>query len=1122
VLVLENNGEGVFSAQPAFALPQTPNTGLSGITVADFNGDGNMDVAAEDSGDGAIFVLYGNGSGGLTSCSSTGSTASIAPCQTTAGQTISGLPIYPSQAFLTANFNGFPGLLFSNTNNGMTVLLGSAAGTLQTTGTNYVGAGENPAAVVSGDFNNDGFPDVILAVLPPRGGVLSVFLNNTAGILQGTQAFPAGIAPAEISLLQNFFGNNELDVAVAQAQTNGNAVTVLGAPASGPNGTLPQSVGPFTAPPDEAITAMTSGCVLAPVLRNFTPCATPFVAYATYLTATSTAAAFIVKSGTAVPAGILAGFSSSPVTAMAAGDFNGDGITDLAFAIGNTNTVLVFTGNGDGTFSTTPLTIPLGENANPVALAVADFNGDGEPDLAVLSEISNTVVILLNNAPNCSGTPICFQPLAAYPTGLAAATGMTVGDFNNDGKPDIAATSAFVNGNPSAIAILLNQGGGTFPTTANPTVPVSFLTGPIATADFNGDGNLDLAVLIGFDFDTVQILTGDGTGNFATTNPPTFSAGLNANGLVVANFKGNNDDGLPDIAMADGISAGFGGSGNMVTLLLNGTAAATTPPPPTTTSPLATFSPDNPSFEFGNVAVGQSPIYTVTLSNTGTGPLLLTEVSFGLTSSPGFSFTTTCALPLTMNTGDSCTATVTFAPIGSGPSAVSLGFADNAGMGESNLPSVVGNPFFQTVSFTGTGVASGSPPAPAMVNDPETISVTDAPSLPDVFDGETVSVTDTPNVIACQTITIVPSGALPTSATVGSPYSQLFITSQGLGSFTWSISGNVPPGLSLNTNDPTAVVLTGTPTSPGTFTFTVTATASNGCPGSGIVTLTVNPAPTGSTTTTITSTSSSYQGVALPANFALTQNPITVDFSVQTASGTPTGTVKVTDGFNDTCSGALTGGTGSCALTISEVGTGSTPLIGAYTPGSSSSGLLASTSNPLAESVVQISSCGTLPSVQTSAQGTTVTFTFTTCSLLDVASAPQAVVTGCPPNATCSATVTPVSGKLGVDSVVVTIVLGSFNIFQQGSQVPDGRWRLPFFGFAALLMMLMALRLSRQNRARPRLIFAAGLLLALMLSGLSGCNNTGAGTPPNTYTVNVTVTTSSFTVTVPLTLTVTK
>jgi hypothetical protein len=424
------------------------------------------------------------------------------------------------------------------------------------------------------------------------------------------------------------------------------------------------------------------------------------------------------------------------------------------------------------------------------------------------------------------------------------------------------------------------------------------------------------------------------------------------------------------------------------------------------------------------------------------------------------------------------------------------------------------------LTLTSAGVLSGTPTQTGTF--PFTVTATDSI-------GDTGSQAYTLTIgAACSTITVGPSTLA--SGTSGTAYPAVtFTESGGVGTTTLSESGALPTGMSF-----VAGVLSGTPTQTGSFPITVTATDSNGCTGSVSVTLTVVQHST-ATTTTITSTASSFKGFALPTNVALVGNPVTVNFKVQPASGSAsaTGTVKASDGFNppDSCPGALTAGAGSCALTISQLGSGSTPLAATYSPDANSSGLLSSTSSPaVTENLVQIANCGTPPSAQTSAQGTTVTYTLSICLAGDVQAVPAAVVTDCPPAAQCSATITPVLNQPGVYSVVVTIVLGG-----TGSSVPlqDPRpwsqpWPLILFCFGMFLAIVMALQLARQNRARPRLLYAAGFLIALLLSGISGCtsaglqNTGGGGTPPNTYTVNVKMTAGNFSTTVPLTLTVTK
>jgi hypothetical protein len=1198
VFLLENNDSGAFTShpsQPTFVLPQTPNTSqYSSITVADFNGDGNLDVAVEDSGDSAIFILYGDGAGALLSCSPSGSAASIASCQSAAGQTIAGLPIYPSQAFLAANFNGFPGLLFSNTNNGMTVLLGSAAGPLQTSGSNYVAAGENPTAAVSGDLNNDGFPDVILTVLPPRGGALSVFLNNTAGILQGTQAFPAGTAPSEISLLQNFFGNGEQDVAVIQTGVNSGTVTILGAPASGPNGTLPQLFGPEPDPPGAGeITALASGCLLTSSL-----CTTPFVAYASYEPTGFGANAYIVTGGTSGPSAIITistGLSSQPVTAMAAGDFNCDGKTDLAFAIGNGGQVLVFTGNGDGIFNSTPLSIFAGLGANPVALAVADFNGDGMPDIAVLNQGNNEVGILMNSAniSACPGSPISFATLAGYPTGLTSTVGMTVGDFNNDGKPDIAVASAFPSSqSQSAIAVLLNQGGGVFPNTAGATIPLSFMIGPIAAADFNGDGQLDLAVLIGFDFNTMQILTGDGAGNFSITNPPTFAAGLNPVALVVADFNG---DGRPDVAVANGISATGAplGSGNMVTLLLNGTAAAETPP----NSPaFAQYSisgvPNSGLINFGTVDVGSTGTQTLTLTNTGTGSATFAVNSMSLSNiNPAFTITSVIcnsnqvSLPfissVNLGAGGTCTISLQFAPtlnqtgqgellvIGTTPANVSSNASAGPG-GNGQAILLAGDGVEPFASFSNT--TAGSPTQVTFGNVVENTPSTQTVTLSNTGDGPLVIQTArvapgqgfSYSQVVCNSVTEpVP---LPSPFTISAGTSCIFtvqldpttlgplggalglldnaavgesnLTSSVNGPFftqTISLSGtgvttSPPPPAMVMDNE--TITVTDAPAFPDIFdnemitvTDTVKVTVSGG---------TGNIA----TTTAISSTSANFDGFSLPISFALVgTTQVSVNFTAKPSSGNtvPTGTVVVTDGFNDTCSATLTStsaGAGSCALTISQVGSGSTSLTAAYTPDSSasSSGLLASSSSAVTENVVQIVSCGALPAPATVSDGATITIPFTVCLAGDVNAVPTAVTSNCLSNATCNLTVTAVAGKPGAYTVTLGIATIADSVLVRNLQPRSGPWPVVLFALSMLLFLWMAFLLARHQGGRLRLVYSAGLFLALALAGISGCTSaslTGhsgnnGGTPVGNFKINVQVNAGNFSTTVPLSLTVTK
>jgi len=226
----------------------------------------------------------------------------------------------------------------------------------------------------------------------------------------------------------------------------------------------------------------------------------------------------------------------SPFT-VATGDFNGDGIPDLAVGDANGDTIVILLGNGDGTFRDAP-EITLASHNYTNFIAVGDFNGDGIPDLAIvptgnLDGTFSYLAILLGNG---DGT---FK-VGATPEVGADAQSATVGDFNGDGTLDLAVTN-YSNNN---LTILLGNGDGTF--TAAAVNPVTGANPYFAAAgDFNGDGKLDLAVA-NSGGDTLTILLGNGDGTFKTAASPATGSGPAA--IAVADFNGDGilDLAVPD------------------------------------------------------------------------------------------------------------------------------------------------------------------------------------------------------------------------------------------------------------------------------------------------------------------------------------------------------------------------------------------------------------------------------------------------------------------------------------------------------------------------------------------------------------------------------------------------
>ena len=214
---------------------------------------------------------------------------------------------------------------------------------------------------------------------------------------------------------------------------------------------------------------------------------------------------------------------------IAAGDFNRDGIPDLAVANSATAEVGILLGNGDGTFKSQ---VAYAAGSGAYAVAVGDFNDDGIPDLAVTNFSANTVSILLGNG---DGT---FKTQVTYATGNAPNT-IAVGDFNHDGILDLAITNEVDN----TVSILLGKGDGTFQ--AQKTYPVGDTPIALGTSDLTGNGNLDL-VVVNNAGGSVSVLMGDGDGTFGTQK--TYAVGNGPTSIAIADLNG---DGISDLAVTN-------------------------------------------------------------------------------------------------------------------------------------------------------------------------------------------------------------------------------------------------------------------------------------------------------------------------------------------------------------------------------------------------------------------------------------------------------------------------------------------------------------------------------------------------------------------------------------------
>jgi hypothetical protein len=557
------------------------------VIAADFNGDGNADLAVsnfgnqDDDSGGNLQIFLGHGDGTFTQ----GATAN-------AGAT----PV--SMAAADFNGDGKMDLAVVNvTQDNISVLLGNGDGTFQAPVTvpvpepmNCPAAGLcRPGSLVAADFNGDGRMDIAIGM--SGGGAVAVLLGNGNGSFKPAVSYPAGIGNMNYLAWMDLNGDGNLDLIVANPDPNGfsflfgNGDGSFQAPVEYVAGAdpgyfalLPTTNGALLVTSDEisgqqVLTRISpTGVAAAPQVYALPP--SPGI-YPIGIAAADlngdrlpdivTADGFISVQLRDPSGGFNAPVnynlqSGSQAVAVALADLNADGHNDVVAAgsmQGSAGTVEVVLGKGDGTLgqqhSYAIGGYPGGEFAFASGIVIGDFNRDGKPDVAAgFQTPSNSspgggISVLLGNGDGTLGSAI------DYAAGGLPVLGMATGDFNGDGKLDIAAGVGglfYTNAPPGALAILLGAGDGTFQNAALTQVgspagtPIA-----IAAADLNGDGKTDLVASV-WDVTqtnkTIVVLLGNGDGTFRQLAPITTGAGGQA--IAVTDLDG---DGIPDLVVGD-------------------------------------------------------------------------------------------------------------------------------------------------------------------------------------------------------------------------------------------------------------------------------------------------------------------------------------------------------------------------------------------------------------------------------------------------------------------------------------------------------------------------------------------------------------------------------------------
>ncbi|MGE5397714.1 MAG: FG-GAP-like repeat-containing protein, partial [Chitinophagales bacterium] len=459
------------------------------ITTADFNGDGNLDLAVTNYGSNNVSILLGQGDGTFGTATNFG---------------VGSNPV----GITTADFNGDgkDDLAVANSgSNNVSILLNQGNGTFGTA-VDYV-VGSNPNGIITADFNCDGKGD--LAVANEFSGTVSILQGYGDGTYGMPVNYGVGSNPCNITTA-DFNGDGNLDLAVTNYGSNnvsilqGQGVGTLGASGNSGVGGAPWGIttADFDGNGKGDLAVANSGSNTVLILQG--------------------------QGDGTFRAGMNYGVGNYPLGITTA-DFNGDGKGDLAVANCMSNNVSILLSQGDGKFGAAE---NYGVGSFPRSITTADFNGDGKDDLAVANSGDGSVSILLGQGNGTLGASVNY--------GVGGASwSITTADFDGNGKGDLAVANSGSNN----VSILLGQGDGTFGMAVN--YGVGRCPEGITTADFNGDGKGDLAVA-NMDSNNISILLGQGDGTFGSA--VNYGVGSFPVGITTADF---NDDGYYDLAAAN-------------------------------------------------------------------------------------------------------------------------------------------------------------------------------------------------------------------------------------------------------------------------------------------------------------------------------------------------------------------------------------------------------------------------------------------------------------------------------------------------------------------------------------------------------------------------------------------